>query len=132
MAYLIIGSLNALPCVTLILINSALVIFAMKRSNSQINKTNILVVILVTVFFFVSSLPLYVQLTLLLSPLYMEISWSLTYLSSWINPFIYCAVNPSFNTFTRMKLFCRKRRITPGQSSILTQIRNSDLTEIQT
>ena len=106
------GILNALPCVTIIIINTALIAVAVVKTRSTINKTNILMIVLVTVGFLVSILPHYVVLILdhstsidsrLDKPL-KEIVWSLTYLSTWINPFIYLAVNPTFRDFTVEKL----------------------------
>ena len=105
---LILGIFNALPCLTLIVINSSLVTYALWKANSTVNMKNILVVVLVTGAFLISILPHFVHHILLnfgKSSLEIEeIAWSISYLSTWINPFIYLAVNPSFREFTSLKI----------------------------
>ena len=99
---------NCLPCLTLIIINTTLVIFALVKARSTVNRTNILMVVLVTVGFLLSILPHFVDLVLENESsgkdsddeLFKEIAWCSTYSSTWINPFIYLAVNPSFRQFT--------------------------------
>ena len=103
--------LNFLPCIMLIIINTTLVAVAVVKARSTINKTNILMVVLVTLAFLLSTLPHFIDLTLENyssfsgsdDELFKEIAWSSTYLSTWINPFIYLAVNPSFREFTVQK-----------------------------
>ena len=98
----------ALPSLTLIIFNSAVVVFAIQKSNNAINKKNLLIVVIVTAGFFISFIP---ELVSSLSPSYpaeyREFSFSLLWLSCWTNPFIYLAVNPSFREFTKNRLFCR-------------------------
>ena len=122
--FCVIGILNALPCVTMVMTNTTLIGVAVVKARSTINKTNILMIVLVTVGFLVSILPHYVVLSLdhtasirsrLEIPL-KEIVWSLTFLSTWINPFIYLAVNPTFRDFTIKKLSRR--------SSVVGETRN--------
>ena len=98
--------LNGLPCLTLVIMNTALVVVAVVKANSSVNKSNILTVILVTVGFLVSILPHFSELILVKTApsddedVRKEITWSIAFLSTWINPFIYLAVNPSFRQFT--------------------------------
>ena len=122
--FCVIGILNALPCVTMVMTNTTLIGVAVVKARSTINKTNILMIVLVTVGFLVSILPHYVVLIVdhtasihsrLEIPL-KEIVWSLTFLSTWINPFIYLAVNPTFRDFTIKKLSRR--------SSVVGETRN--------
>ena len=109
--FITICTLNGLPCLTLVILNATLVFVAMAKSNSTINKTNVLIVVLVTVGFLISILPHFVQfflfnqLSLWDGVFHEEIAWSLTYFSTWINPFIYLAVNPSFKKFTAGRIF---------------------------
>ena len=99
--------LNGLPCLTLVIINTALVVVAVVKANSSVNKSNILTVVVVTVGFLVSILPHFSELILVKTAssssdedVRKEITWSVAFLSTWINPFIYLAVNASFRQFT--------------------------------
>ena len=106
----IISIFNGLPCFTLVALNSALVIFAVKKSHSAINKRNLLTVVLVTAAFLISVMPYFLDFIIEVSEEYHEIAWCLTYLPTWINPFIYLAVNPSFKEFSKTKLlYCKQR-----------------------
>ena len=104
---------SALPCFTLMALNLALVIFAVKRSNSGINKSNLVIVFLMTATVLISIIPHFIDIIFISinenSSVqwreYSEIAWSLIYLSSLINPFIYFSINPSFREFTKKKLF---------------------------
>ena len=111
--YTIICILNFLPCITLVSLNSALVGYAVKKSNSAVNKKNLLIVVLITIAFLLSVIPQYLVFLIdFRSPNYSmckEIAWSIAFLSSWINPFIYVAVNPTFRGFTKRKVLCCKR-----------------------
>ena len=110
---IIICIFNALPCLTLIVINSSLITYALWKANSTVNMKNILTVIMVTGVFLTSILPYFVNYVLMFfwkqSLEFEEIAWSISYLSTWINPFIYLAVNPSFRKFTAGKLSFWKR-----------------------
>ena len=105
---------NALPCLTLVVINSSLVIFALLKASYTVNKMNILIVILVTIAFLISFLPFFMYNILLIIPSLqaIELTWSATYISVWINPIIYLAVNPSFKRFTAEKLSPLKKFLT--------------------
>ena len=99
----------AIPSVTLILSNAVLVGYAAKKTNTRIKKVNILIVILVTVCFLVSFVPIFIVLTLRIHGSPRDISWAATFLSSWTNPFIYVTVNSRFRVYTKNKLlFWRK------------------------
>ena len=101
----------AFPSITLVILNLALVILAIKKSKQAINRLNLLVVILVTAAFLISILPIFFNVIIAETSLeYNEISWSLSFISVWINPFIYLAVNPAFKEFTKKKLLFRKHR----------------------
>ena len=116
-----IGILNALPCATMIIINTVLVAVAVVKTRSTINKTNILMIVLVTLGFLVSILPHFVDLVLddgTIRTVRKEIAWSITYLSIWINPFIYLAVNPSYRKFTAGKISFWKKNQQVGNTSL--------------
>ena len=117
---IILGIFNALPCLTLIVINTSLVTYASRKANSTVNKKNILVVVMVTGSFLISILPHFVNHVLMLfdkrSLEFKEIAWSITYLSTWINPFIYLAVNPTFREFTVDKIRFWKRNQQVGRT----------------
>jgi len=110
----------ALPSFALIILNSAMVAFAIQRSNTAINKRNLITVIIVTAMFLVSFIPDLAYTLSGKSPEseYGEVAFSLTWLSCWTNPFIYLAVNPSFREFTKNRLFCRRstvQQVQPGR-----------------
>ena len=74
----------------------------MKRTRSIIKKRNPAIVILVTVSLLASFVPMYAAILFhsSTSSEFQELTWSLAFWSSWSNPFIYLAVNPSFRQFT--------------------------------
>ena len=119
--YTIICILNFLPCITLVLLNSALVGYAVKKSNSAVNKKNFLIVVLVTIAFLLSVIPQFADFLISSSssnhPMYKEIAWSIAFLSSWINPLIYVAVNPTFRGFVKRKVLCCKRSSSVQQNT---------------
>ena len=100
---------SCLPCLSLVALNSALVVFAVKKSLSAINKRNLLTVILVTATFLISVMPYTLEFFLVRSAIHGEIAWCLTCLPIWINPFIYVAVNPCFKEFVKTKLLSCKQ-----------------------
>ena len=102
----------ALPSLTLIIFNSAVVVFAIQKSNNAINKKNLLIVLIVTAGFFISFIPESVSTLSHSTTLeYQEFAFSLIWLSCWTNPFIYLAVNPSFREFTKKRFLCRKATV---------------------
>ena len=110
--YLLLVILCALPCLTLVLTNSALLIFAIRKSNSTVNKMNLLVVVFVTLGFLISFMPEFLSQTLLKtlnSAPYSELGWVALFFSIWTNPFIYFFVNPTFRRFTKNTFLCRER-----------------------
>ena len=73
-------------------------------------------VVIVTVIFLISFIPHFLDLILgnYMADLpleYSEIAVSVAFLSVWVNPFVYYAVNPSFKEFTKRRLFVLKRRV---------------------
>ena len=117
---IVVYGFNALPCLTLVLFNSSLIIYALFKANISVNKKNILAVILVTIGFLISILPHFVYLSIGgISHEVDELTWSITYLSIWINPIIYLAVNPSFRRFTNTmeKLCLFRNRVRPLERS---------------
>ena len=122
LAYAIAIVFNALPCLSLVTFNSSLVIYALLKTNLTVNKMNILAVILVTTGFLISILPYFFFMIFDgISHEGDELSWSIAYLSVWINPIIYLAVNPSFRRFTIERLsivksVCPMKRTLPPNS----------------
>ena len=111
--YTIVGISSALPGITLVTINVTLLFFARMRAKSAINKRNLLTVICVTVAFLMSVLPVFfTYMPVSLPPECYEIFYSIAFLSAWINPIIYLAVNPQFGEFTRVKIqHCKRRAV---------------------
>ena len=62
--WIIIGMLNALPCLALVILNTSLIVVAVAKAKSTLKKTNILTVVLVTLGFQLSILPHFVELIL--------------------------------------------------------------------
>ena len=108
--WIMIGMLNALPCLTLAILNTSLIVVALAKAKSTVKKTSILTVVLVTVGIQISILPHFVELILKFFDKDLlareEIVWSISYISTWINPIIYFLVNPTFRKFTGEKLLC--------------------------
>ena len=89
LAYAIAIVFSALPCLSLVTFNSCLVIYALLKTNLTVNKMNILAVILVTTGFLISILPYFFFMIFDgISHEGDELSWSIAYLSVWINPII--------------------------------------------
>ena len=94
----------ALPCLSLIILNSALIIFAVKKSNTSLNKRNLVIVIVMVSTFLLSFVPYFFVHFLDLASLEIsEMVAAIPFMSAWINPIIYFAVNPTFSTFVREK-----------------------------
>ena len=129
--FVVIVTLSALPCLTLVIQNMVLLVFAFRRSHTKINKMNILTVICVTLMFLVSYLPeFYSQISRTTSREYREIGWALSYLSSWTNPIIYILVNEPFRNFTKSNLLCRKRTsVNPSIRFRTIRIRLSEISQ---
>ena len=92
-----------IPCCLLIVTNIALVFYAISKTKTNINKGNIIIVVLVTTVFLVSYLPEIIFAVAhgkIEISIYSEIFLSLIWLSCWTNPFIYLTVNPHFRRFT--------------------------------
>ena len=104
-----------LPCIFLIITTTCMMIFAVRTSNSAVNKKNILAVFLVTFIFIATFVPFLViyqmrSKNLLFVSRSMLISSLIGFTSSFCNPFIYLATNQAFRKFTGPKLgsiFCR-------------------------
>ena len=101
---------DALPCLTLVITTTILMVYAIKKANRPINKINVLVVVSVTMSFLISFMPFTVFILTLFFPesIHKEHAdkmfgwtWSFMFLSSWINPIIYLLMNESFRNFTK-------------------------------
>ena len=103
--YLIMVTIIVLPCVSLIIFNFALVILAVKKSNTSLNKQNLLISILM-IFTFLSSYLPYLLVYLLKSKSLEaeEIAVVIPNLTVWNNPLIYFAVNRTFKTFVKERI----------------------------
>ena len=111
---------NLIPCVSLLVVNLVLIMYAMKKSHRNVNKKNLLVVILVTVSLLASFVPVYAAIIFrsVTGPEFEELTWSLAYWSSWSNPIIYLLVNPSFRKFTvrRIRFWLHRSRVEQDQN----------------
>ena len=125
--YLLAGLLNGLPCISLCLMNTFLVGYALKKSNRTVNKMNIVIVVMVTLSFLLPMLPYFI--------FYMVYgnTWNqgstvrfvtfIMFISSWANPPIYLLTNKSFKLFT-MNLLRRNRVQNFSDSKVMTVRRN--------
>ena len=104
--YIILGTVNTLPCLTLIVVNTVLVCFAIKKSTRPVNKGNILLVVFTTVSFLVAVLPHFVNFVIdgdlttghdIVIRFVMFIHFS----AFWSNPIVYLATNRHFWNFTQ-------------------------------
>ena len=97
---------NALPCLMLIILNSALVIFAVKKSNTSLNKRNLVIVIVMVSTIVLAFVPyFFVYLLESTTEESKEITNVIPYFSLWNNPLIYFVVNRNFNTFVKERMF---------------------------
>ena len=119
MQLFLISIIGLLPCLTIVILNIALVILAVKKSNSEINIMKLLTVLLVTVGFLTSYIPyiLFAARQINTTMDYDQIAWAISFLSSMINPFIYWATNPTFKEFTKRKLLCRDNVVNQSNRS---------------
>ena len=110
---------NGIFCLTLVITTTELMVYAIKKTNRPINKRNITIVISVTISFLASFLPLFmVSMLWVTIPTifkgnfhkYYNQSWSLTFVSTWINPVIYLVMNQSFRNFTKQRSYEWVRR----------------------
>ena len=103
--YVLAGTLNGLPCLTLLGINTFLVIYAVKKTNRAVNKTNIVIVFLITFSFLLSILPYFFYSikhgnTHNNNDNVLRFVTFATFTSLWSNPVIYLVTNENFRTFT--------------------------------
>ena len=99
------GLLNALPCLTLIGINTFLVTYAVKKSTRPVNKMNIAIVVLITASFLVSSLPYFIYYMVSGDvweddDVILRFVTFIMFTMFWSNPVIYLATNKYFRKFT--------------------------------
>ena len=123
--YVLLALLLALPIFMLIASNAVLIGLAAKKTNTKINKLNVLIVFLVTASFLMSFLPSLVFLAMKTEGSPRDLSWYVTFLSTWINPCIYIAVNSQFRSYTKERIFFwrvnRCQRVVVQNSPLLGQ-----------
>jgi hypothetical protein len=97
---------NAGPCAYLIAANLALIVVAARKSNTSVNKANVLIVVVTTGTFLVSVLPRFITYVVprYLGRLYGDFAWYILFSISWVNPAIYLATNKNFRDFTLGRL----------------------------
>ncbi|KAL5259056.1 hypothetical protein ACHWQZ_G009509 [Mnemiopsis leidyi] len=103
--YVLAGMLNGMPCLVLCVVNSFLVGYALKKSNTSVNKMNIVIVVMVTVSFLLPMLPYYVYYMVAGGtwdsyPGTVRFVTFIMFISLWANPPIYILTNRSFRIFT--------------------------------
>ena len=93
--------LGGIPCLTLVMSNIALITIALRKSNSGVNKMNIVIVLLVTICFLLSALPqVFILIIGNVDDAIKHMAWCLSMLSMWVNPYIYFATNNIFRKHT--------------------------------
>ena len=107
---------TAVPCFTLIITTTKLMVYALKNTNRPINKRNVLMAILVTASFLSSFLPFTIYAVAhffprtisdkLLEEMF-EWACAFSFLCSWSNPVIYVLTNKSFRDFTK-RYWCQQ------------------------
>ena len=111
--------LTAVPSLSLVITTTMLMIYAMKKTNRPINKTNVLLVILMTASFLLSLLPYTIYAVAHFFPRSIshklfdkmfECAWSFTFISSWSNPIIYSVMNQNFRNFVKASIRVECRR----------------------
>ena len=115
---MILTVFSAFPCLLLVITTTALMVYALRKTNRPINKWNILIVVIVTIIFLVSFIPIFVYelvgfvISKETDKVYLRTNFewvkSLVYLSTWSNPFIYLVMNKSFRDFVKQRLCLRK------------------------
>ena len=117
LGFAVAGVCNGIPCVTLVVITTILLVYAIIKTRRTINKKNVMMVILITFSFLLSFMPYYLYMSTHLSPgLFTKDqldrifvwAWNFTFLSSWSNPIIYLVMNKTFRLFVRKKIRGRK------------------------
>ena len=103
------------PCLALLIMNTALVAIAFKKTQTAVNKGNIFIVVGVTVIFLSSTLPHFVYY------LQNRDSWedtvqlrrtiAVTFVSSFSNPVVYFLTNQRFSEFTNNFVGYRRIRV---------------------
>ena len=92
------------PCSALVIMNTALVYIALKRSHTSVNWANVSIVVFVTAVFIASILPHFVYFIKNRQNWTdsVELRWTVatTLVSTFSNPVIYFLTNPSFRSFT--------------------------------
>ena len=98
-------------CLALVITTTALLVYAIKKTNRPINKRNIFTVILVTVTFLLSFFPFLMYMAghrflqkFNTDSIY-EWAFSFTFFSSWSNPISYLLMNKNFKEFAKTRFF---------------------------
>ena len=123
--------LNGLPCLTLFLMNTFLVIYAVNKTNNPVNKTNIMIVILVTASFLISVLPYFIY-AMLRGDSWDETDYTIRlvtfimFLSFWTNPVIYFFANNHFRKLVINVVLTRRIIIVRASESGISTRRASD------
>ena len=95
-------------CLSMTVMTVILLVYAVKTTNRPIVKKNICVVVGICTSFLITFLPAcfcyIIRSYIYLDDLIMELSWSVGFLSVWINPVIHFVMNQNFREFTVNKL----------------------------
>ena len=129
--YLLSGFLNALPCLTLCVVNTFLVGYALKKTNTTVNKMNIVIVVMVTLSFLLPMLPYFIYYmvhgnTWDSHPSTVRFVTFVMFISSWANPPIYFLTNKSFRLFT-VSLMRRNRVQNQSDSKVVINVRKNNM-----
>jgi hypothetical protein len=123
---------NGIPCLVIVLTNAILVVYALKKSRSTVNKLNLLVVVLVTCSFLISIFPCFAYMQKMGTThedwgndMTVRFVYFMTFLSAWSNPIVYLATNPSFREFT-LKFICQFKVCNLKKQLLMRQSRVED------
>ena len=104
-----------LPSMILIVVNVGLIRLVKQKEKRSFNKSNLTLILIITVVFIVSyapyvvkySIPILGMKTDVLSNWFKTLMNFMLYTNSWFNPFAYYSTNAAFRQFTHCTLTCK-------------------------
>ena len=102
--------LDGLMCISMTLTTIILLIYACKMTNRPVVKKNVTIVITMCATFIITFLPTPMfYLMISLDFIFVELAWSVGFLSVWINPWIHFAMNKKYREFAKNRILFWKR-----------------------
>ena len=105
--------LDGLMCISMTITTMILLIYACKMTNRPVVKKNVTIVITMCAIFIITFLPtplFYMMRSV--DFIFVELAWSVGFLSVWINPWIHFVLNQKFRKFTKNRILFWRR---PGE-----------------